>query len=118
MPTREITLNTTDEIDFLNFTEQFIRDKVAVLYVKARQVEVDSLGEIKRTLGIINPASGNDLILNIDSDLQKKIYDSLSAVAEETGVADTPPEYELEPTAFVARTLTEYCLLFVSPVSV
>jgi penicillin-binding protein 2 len=42
-----------------------------------QQAEVDSLGRVTRELGIINPVAGNDLILNIDMDLQKKIYDSL-----------------------------------------
>ncbi len=44
-----------------------------------QQAEVDALGHVKRELGIINPLAGNDLILNIDADLQKKIYDSLEA---------------------------------------
>lgn len=51
----------------------------------ARQVEVDSLGDIKRTIGIINPMPGSDLVLNVDEGLQKKIFDSLSAILEKTG---------------------------------
>lgn len=50
----------------------------------AQQVEVDSRGEIKKNLGVISPEAGNDLILNIDQELQKKIYDSLSAILEKT----------------------------------
>ncbi|HPN54520.1 MAG TPA: penicillin-binding protein 2 [Candidatus Moranbacteria bacterium] len=50
----------------------------------ATQVEVDSMGNIKREIGIINPKTGNDLILGIDSDLQKKIYDSLNDVMLKT----------------------------------
>jgi len=50
----------------------------------AAQVEVDSRGEIKKNLGVINPQIGNDLVLNIDQELQKKIYDSLSAILEKT----------------------------------
>lgn len=49
------------------------------------QMEVDSLGEIKKNLGTINPQPGNDLILNIDEGLQKKIYDSLVNILEKTG---------------------------------
>jgi penicillin-binding protein 2 len=48
----------------------------------AQQVEVDSQGKVKKNLGVINPRAGNDLILNIDQELQKKIYDSLSASLE------------------------------------
>jgi penicillin-binding protein 2 len=49
------------------------------------QVEVDSLGDIKKNLGVINPQAGNDLVLNIDEGLQKKIYDSLINILEKTG---------------------------------
>lgn len=51
----------------------------------ALQVEVDSLGKVKRSLGVINPKPGNDLILNVDEELQKKLYDSLSSVLENSG---------------------------------
>ena len=50
----------------------------------AVQVEVDSMGKVKKNLGVINPKSGNDLILNIDEGLQKKIFDSLSSVLEKS----------------------------------
>ena len=50
-----------------------------------QQAEVDALGHVKRELGIINPLAGNDLILNIDADLQKKIYDSLEATLVKAG---------------------------------
>lgn len=50
----------------------------------AKQVEVDSLGSIKKNLGIINPQPGNDLVLNIDEGLQKKLYDSMSTYMEKT----------------------------------
>ncbi|EKE16432.1 MAG: hypothetical protein ACD_11C00017G0022 [uncultured bacterium] len=52
----------------------------------AFQVEVDSLGNAKREVGIINPKPGSDLILTVDSGLQKKIYDSLSSLLEKTDV--------------------------------
>src|SRR3989344_1084471 len=48
-----------------------------------QQVEVDALGQVKRELGQVDPISGNDLILNIDAGLQKKIYDSLQTLLEE-----------------------------------
>jgi len=47
-----------------------------------QQAEVDSLGHIKKELGIVSPRLGNDLILNIDADLQKKIFDDLQAWLE------------------------------------
>ena len=51
----------------------------------AYQIEVDSMGNAKREIGIINPKPGSDLVLNIDAGLQKKIYDSINAVLEKTG---------------------------------
>lgn len=51
----------------------------------ARQVEINSSGSIKKNLGTVNPQAGQDLVLNIDEGLQKKIYDSLSATLEKTG---------------------------------
>lgn len=60
--------------------EDFLRGKNG-----AKQVEVDSLGSVKKNLGVINPQAGNDLVLNIDQELQKKLYDSLSAMLEKTG---------------------------------
>ena len=51
----------------------------------AQQVEIDSRGNVKKNLGAINPQAGSDLILNIDQELQKKIYDSLSGLLEKTG---------------------------------
>jgi len=50
----------------------------------ARQVEVDSLGNIKREIGVKEPAAGNDLVLNIDAELQKKLSDELSKIIELT----------------------------------
>ncbi|MFA6047876.1 MAG: penicillin-binding protein 2 [Parcubacteria group bacterium] len=50
----------------------------------ARQAEIDSLGNVKKDLGIINPEAGSDLVLNIDEELQKKIYDSLTQALENT----------------------------------
>ncbi len=51
----------------------------------AKQVEVDSAGNIKKDLGLINPQPGDDLVLNIDAGLQKKLYDSLNGILEKTG---------------------------------
>lgn len=47
------------------------------------RVEVDALGRPKKTLGAIPAKPGSDLFLNIDADLQKKIFDSLQALLEE-----------------------------------
>lgn len=48
----------------------------------ADQVEVDSMGNPKREVGIINPKPGSDLVLSVDSGLQKKLFDSLSGILE------------------------------------
>jgi len=50
----------------------------------ADQIEVDSMGNTKRGIGIINPKAGSDLIMSIDANLQKKIYDSINGILEKT----------------------------------
>lgn len=50
-----------------------------------RQVEVDSMGNIKKEIGTISPQSGSDLFLNIDAGLQKTLFDELNSVLERTG---------------------------------
>ncbi len=61
--------------------ESFLRGKRG-----ANRVEVDSLGVIKNSLGSQNPEPGSDLILNIDAELQKKLFDSLSETLEKSGL--------------------------------
>lgn len=51
-----------------------------------QQAEVDSLGHVKKELGIVAPIPGDDLILNIDADLQKKIFDSLQTILEKNNL--------------------------------
>lgn len=53
----------------------------------ADRVEVDSRGAVKKELGVFDPEPGSDLTLNIDADLQKKIFDVLSATLEKAGLA-------------------------------
>ncbi len=61
--------------------ETFLRGKHGF-----RQAEVDTLGHVKRELGIVQPTPGSDLILNIDADLQKKVFDSLQTLLEKKGL--------------------------------
>lgn len=49
-----------------------------------RQVEVDSLGNVKKEIGTIAPQPGGDLFLSIDAELQKTIFDKLSNILERT----------------------------------
>ena len=44
------------------------------------EIEVDSFGKKTRTIGKEDPRSGNNLILNIDFGLQKKIYGQLDEI--------------------------------------
>ncbi len=60
--------------------EKYLKGKNGAL-----KVEVDSMGNIKKERGIISPDSGDSLVLGIDYDLQRKIYDTLSGVLEKTG---------------------------------
>lgn len=50
----------------------------------ARQVEIDSLGNVRKNLETINPMPGSDLVLNVDEELQKKLYEGLSGILEKT----------------------------------
>jgi penicillin-binding protein 2 len=50
----------------------------------ANQIEVDSMGNSKREVGIINPKPGSDLYLGVDAALQEKLYKSLTAILEKT----------------------------------
>ncbi|MEI9966744.1 MAG: penicillin-binding protein 2 [Candidatus Moraniibacteriota bacterium] len=45
-----------------------------------RQAEVDSRGRVVNELGTKNPVAGDDLVLNIDAGLQKKLYESMTGV--------------------------------------
>ena len=47
-----------------------------------KKIEVNAQGKMKANLGEQDPLSGNDLVLNIDADLQKKIFDALSQTLE------------------------------------
>lgn len=51
-----------------------------------QRVEVDALGQVKKDLGTVYPEAGSDLLLNIDADLEKKTFDSLSALLEKNGL--------------------------------
>jgi len=44
-----------------------------------KRAEVDSLGKVKRFIASKNPVSGDDLILTINAELQKKLYDSIES---------------------------------------
>ncbi|MDO8529510.1 MAG: penicillin-binding protein 2 [bacterium] len=50
----------------------------------AVKVEVDSLGNVKKERGAEEPEAGSNLILGIDYELQKKIFDELNDVLEKT----------------------------------
>jgi penicillin-binding protein 2 len=49
-----------------------------------QEVEVDSAGNIKKDFGAILPVEGSDLSLGLDSDLQKKLQDTLQSKLDET----------------------------------
>jgi penicillin-binding protein 2 len=44
-----------------------------------RQIEVDARGQLQKVLGEIDPEPGLSLVLNIDAELQRKIYDEMLA---------------------------------------
>lgn len=49
----------------------------------AQRVEVDAFGRVKKELGSEAPVAGSDVILHLDADLQKKVFDSLNKLLEE-----------------------------------
>lgn len=69
-----------------------------------RQAEVNALGHVKKELGIIQPTPGSDLILNIDADLQKKIFDSLQTLLEKNGLKQAAA-IVLDPQSGAVRAL-------------
>ncbi len=69
-----------------------------------QQAEVDALGHVKRELGVINPVAGSDLVLNIDADLQKKLYDSLEAILVKAG-ANKAAAIALDPRNGAVRAV-------------
>lgn len=48
------------------------------------QMEVNSKGQIQRVLSTLDPVSGNDLVLTLDLDLQKKMTESLQAMSDKS----------------------------------
>ncbi|MBI3887819.1 hypothetical protein HY310_02015 [Candidatus Microgenomates bacterium] len=57
--------------------EEFYQDKLKGVDGK-EMIEVDAVGKRLRTVSTVDPKPGSNLILNIDSDIQKIAYDSLS----------------------------------------
>lgn len=50
-----------------------------------RLIEINALNEIKSENVMIEPKSGENIYLTIDSDLQKKLYDSVANIVNEAG---------------------------------
>ena len=74
--------------DYL-YSDRVGRDGVEKIYERAlhgahgaQHIVVDSRGTLIKEIGITPPQAGRDLFLTIDADLQKKIFDSLSAMME------------------------------------
>jgi len=49
------------------------------------EMEVDSLGRVNRTVKKADPASGNNLVLNVDAELQKRLYDEVEKAVVKFG---------------------------------
>ena len=79
---KELKINS----DYL-LTDTIGKDGLELFYEKQlrgeygkEEIEVDSFGKKTRTIEKENPKSGNNLILNIDSGLQKNIYNQLDEI--------------------------------------
>lgn len=46
-----------------------------------QEVEVDSLGRVNRTMQKSDPVAGNNLVLNIDAELQRRLYKDIEEMA-------------------------------------
>jgi len=87
----KITREEMDQNDGYLMTDYIGKAGIEKTYEKelrgaagAHQVEIDSKGTIKKNLGIIPPQPGSDLVLHIDEELQKKLYDAIVQVLEKT----------------------------------
>lgn len=74
--------------DYL-ISDNFGKDGLELFYEKElrgkyghRKIIVDSLGKTERILSQSKPSPGNNLVLNIDGELQKKIYEELGKMVE------------------------------------
>jgi penicillin-binding protein 2 len=61
------------------------------------KVEVDSKGNIQDELEMLDPQPGSDLVLNIDSELQKKVYEVLKRTMEENEEAEAASLVAIDP---------------------
>ena len=69
-----------------------------------QRVEVDAFGQVKKDLGMVQPTPGQDLILNIDADLQKKLFDSLQEILEKNNLKRAAA-VALDPRSGAVRAL-------------
>jgi len=83
-------LGKIDEEDIKNYENYFLTEKIGkegleLTYEKnlrgepgERLVEVDTRGKFEREISVTQPQPGQGLVLALDSDLQNKLYESLS----------------------------------------
>lgn len=72
-----------------------------------RQAEVDSMGRVVTDLGTVNPVSGNDLILNIDAGLQRKIHEATEDILKERNLKSAAV-IALDPRDGAVRALLSF----------
>lgn len=71
------------------------------------RMEVDSMGNIKTERGVVSPEPGNDLVLGIDYELQKNIYDRLGDILEKTNTK-TAAAVAIDPRNGEVRALVSF----------
>lgn len=52
----------------------------------AKRLEVDAFGRVQKEIASLDPLPGNDLVLSIDADLQKKLFDAMSQELEKSNL--------------------------------
>ena len=73
-----------------------------------QEIRVDSYGKRVKILSKEDPIFGNNLILNIDSDLQKKIYNELSIIIEKLETENGASVVAINPQNGAVLALVNY----------
>jgi penicillin-binding protein 2 len=73
----------------------------------SHRTEVDAMGAVRKELGTVASVAGSDLILNIDGDLQKKIFDVMQARLE-TNDLDRGAAVAIDPRNGAVLALVSY----------
>lgn len=72
------------------------------------EVDVDSLGRVNRTMVKSDPVAGNNLVLNIDAALQRRLYKDIEEMALKTKTATGGSVVALDPRSGAVLALVSF----------